>query len=38
MIKPKNPNLYEDTIREYQNKSARYTDNLSELWKLINKK
>ena len=35
MVKPKNPNLYEDTIKEYQNKTARYSDNLSELWKLI---
>ena len=31
MVKPKNPNLYEDTIKEYQNKTARYSDNLSEL-------
>lgn len=38
MVKPKNPNLYEDTIKEYQNKTARYSDNLSELWKLVSKK
>lgn len=31
MVKPKNPNLYEDTIKEYQNKTARYSNNLSEL-------
>lgn len=29
MVKPKNPNLYEDTIKEYQNKTARYSDNLA---------
>ena len=37
-VKPKNPNLYEDTIKEYQNKTARYSNNLSELWKLVSKK
>lgn len=36
LTKPKNPKLYEDTIKNYQERSAKYTDNLSELWKLIN--
>lgn len=38
MTKPKNPNLYEDTIKKYQDRTAKYTDNLSEIWKLIKTK
>lgn len=35
MLRPKNKRLYEDTIEEYQDKTARYSNNLAELWKLI---
>lgn len=35
MLRPKNPNLYKDTIKKYQDKTAKYTDNLTELFKLV---
>ena len=35
MLRPKNKRLYEDTIEDYQNGTARYSNNLAELWKLI---
>lgn len=37
MLRPKNKRLYEDTIEDYQNGTARYSNNLAELWKLIYK-
>jgi hypothetical protein len=38
MTSPKNKNLYEDTINKYSERTAKYTDNLSELRKLLTKK
>lgn len=32
MLSPKNPNLYEDTIKEYQNINPKFSNNFNELW------